>query len=670
MRIVALTIFVVSLGAAEPFSVNDLLSVRRVGEPDISPDGQWVAFTIREPSIEQNKTIPHIWIVPADGSAEPRQLTHHDKGESSPKWSPDGKTIAFLSSRGGSQQIWLLPFASGGEARQLTSLSTEADNPLWSPDGQSIAFTSDVWPDLADDAAQKKRADEKESSGVKAQIIDHLLYRHWTEFREGKRIHIFITPAATNAPRDLTPGDFDSPVWSIGGAAGLFDFSPDGKELAFTRGPRREIEAWSTDAALCTVSASGGEVKDLTVDNKGWDGAPKYSPGGKYIAYRSQAREGYEADKMQLVLLDRASGQKRIIAKNFDRSIEEIAWSADEKEIYFTVEDQGSVVLYSVAVQTEAMPKKLSSEAHFSNLVRAGNTIVGTIDSLRRAPEIAAFRDGHWRAITRINEALFNSRAIPATESIRFPGALNTQIQAWLIKPPGFDTAKKYPLLLAIHGGPQSAWNDAWSFRWNLMTYAAHGYVVLAPNPHGSTGFGQGFTEQISGDWGGAVFEDVMKAADWAVAQPYIDADRMAAAGASFGGYMINWIMGHTDRFKTLVCHAGVFNISSKYGATEELWFPEWEFKGPPWKNPELYQKFSPHQFAAHFKTPTLVTHGALDYRVPIDQGLQLFTALKRQDIPSRLLYYPDEGHWILKLKNSRLYYETVMEWLDRYLKP
>lgn len=660
---------VLSSVAAQPFSLNDLLALRRVGDPEVSPDGKWVAYAVREPRVEENKFASHLWIVSTDGGA-PRQLTTHEKNDSHPKWSPDSKSISFLSTRSGSQQIWILP-AEGGEAHQLTTLSTEADNQMWSSDGKNILFTSDVWPDLADDTAQKKRADEQESSGVKAQVIDHLLHRHWTEWRHGKRTHVFITSVSTNAPRDLTPGDFEAAPYP--GSPHLFDISPDGQTVAFTRGPKRDLEAWSTDTALCLVPTGGGEIKDLTSTNKGWDGSPYFSPDGRYIAYRSQAREGYEADKFRLALLDLSTGKTTYLANDLDRSIEEMLWSPDSKQIYFIVEDETKFALYSIEPKANAKPTLITKDSHLSDLSvpRSPIFLVASHDSQLRAPEVVRINGaGTLTQITHENDALFESRALSAVKSIQYPGALDATIQAWVLYPPNFDASRKYPCLLFIHGGPQSAWTDAFSFRWNAMTYAAHGYVVVAPNPHGSSGFGQAFTEQISGDWGGAVYEDVMKAADWAEAQPFIDRARMAAAGASFGGYMVDWILGHTTRFVALVSHAGVFDLDSEYGTTEELWFPEWEFKGQPWKNRELYEKFSPHRFAQNFKTPTLVTHGELDYRVPINQGLELFTALKRQGVESRLLYFPDEGHWILKLKNSRLYYQTVFDWLDKYLKP
>ena len=670
IRLLLVFLFVTTATAGEAFSVNDLLSLKRVADPEVSPDGKWVAYTLREPNIEENKFSSHIWIVSTEGG-EPRQLTNHEKGESRAKWSPDGKSIAFLSARGGSQQVWVIP-VDGGEARQVTSISTEADGHIWAPDGKSIAFTSEVWPDLPDDAAQKKRAEEREKSGVKAQIIDSLLYRHWAEWRHGKRKHIFLTPISTNAPRDLTPGDFEAPPFWMGGD--LFAFSPDSKTIAFTRGPKKEIESWSTDTALCLVSVNGGENRDVTAANKGWDGAPVFSPDGRYIAYGSQEREGYEADKMRLALYDVSANRTIYLALDLDRSVEEIIWSTDSKTIYFSAQEEGRVALYSIEPRAEAEATRLLVNSHFGSLSRPkiGDFFVASLDSALRAPEVVRINlgDKSTTKLTKVNDDAFAARALPTMEKVRYPGALGDSIDAFLFKPPGFDASKKYPCVMIVHGGPQVAFLDAFSFRWNMMTYAAHGYVVVAPNFHGSSSYGQKFMEQISGDWGGAAYEDVMKCADWAASQPYVDSKRMGVAGASFGGYMVNWLIGHTDRFAVAVSHAGVFNLESEYGVTEELWFAEWEFKGPPWKNRALYEKWSPHRFAANFKTPTLVTHGELDFRVPIDQGLQLFTTLKRQGIDSRLLYYPDEGHWISKLKNSRLFYETVFEWLDRYLKP
>jgi dipeptidyl aminopeptidase/acylaminoacyl peptidase len=662
-------------------AVDDLLAVRRVADAQVSPDGKLVAYAVREVSLEKNAAVSHIWVIPAAGGA-PRQLTNGEKGESRPRWSPDGKTIAFLSSRSGSAQVWLIP-VDGGEARQLTRLSTGADGHVWSPAGTHLAFTSDVWPDLdGGDAAQKKREDEIEASGVKAQVIDHLLYRHWSDWRRGKRTHVFVVPAAGGEPRDATPGDFDAPPFSLGGPD-AFAFSPDGKTLAFTRGPERAVEAWSTNADLFIVPVEGGAATCLTAGNKGWDGSPAWSPDGRSIAYRSQEREGYEADRFRLAVVEVATGRAAYLAGDVDRSADEILWSPDARTIYFLAEDAGRTALFALPASGPGggpgAPRKVLSGVHFSGLTmdRAGSVLAGEVQSLVRPPEVAvldlagaAGGRADARAITRENDALFADLDMPSHESVRYAGALGDSIQAWLLKPPGWKAGSRHPFILFIHGGPQSAWQDAFSYRWNPALYASRGYVVLLPNFHGSTGFGLAFTERISGDWAGAAYEDLMKGVDWAIAEGLADPEHLAAMGGSFGGYMVNWILGHTDRFRALVSHAGVYNLDSMYGATEELWFPEWDLGGTPWKNRGDYERFSPHRHAARFRTPTLVIHGELDFRVPVTEGFQLFTALKRQGVEAKMLYFPDEGHWILKPKNAKLWNDTVAAWLERFVPP
>lgn len=662
-----------------PLQVEDLFLVRRVADPQVSPDGKWVAYTVRTVSLEHNAGVSHLWLVPAAGGT-PRQLTNHDKGESRPRWSPDGKWIAFLSARSGSQQIWKIA-TDGGEAVQVTSLSTGADGQVWSPTGLELAFSSEVRPGLeGGDAAQARKDQELAASGVQALILDHLLHRHWNSWRNGKRNHLFVVPAAGGEARDLTPGEVDVPPFVLAGGD-PYAFSPDGKEIAYTRGPDAASEAWSTNSDIFVISTAGGSPVCLTAENKGADATPTWSPDGKLLAYRSQARDGYEADRVRLAVLERAAPRPVYLAADVDRSVDELLWRPEGKAIYFLAEDEGRASVYAVTLEglaQQGASGKVISNASIGelSLSRDAAHLYCTTQSLTRPAEVARLDLAQaiqgkpaLEILTHENDQLLAQILPSQVESIHYPGALGAQVQAWLIRPPGLAEGTKAPLVVFIHGGPQGAWTDVFHFRWNAALFAARGYLAILPNPHGSTGFGQAFTEQISGDWGGAVYEDVMKCVDWAVEKGVADPERLAAIGGSFGGYMVNWILGHTQRFKALVSHAGVYNLESMYGHTEEIWFPEWEFKGAPWQNRELYEKFSPHRFAQNFKTPTLVVHGELDFRVPVSEGLQLFTALQRQGVPSRFLYFPDEGHWVLKPKNSKLWNETVLGWLDQHLK-
>lgn len=662
-----------------PLAVDDLFAVKRVSDPQVSPSGKHIAYVLRTTALDKNSSTSHLWLAPTT-PGEPRQLTNHEKGESRPRWSPDGQWIAFLSSRSGTQQIWKIA-VDGGEARQVTSLSSGVDAHVWSPTGTELAFTSEVWPHLdAGDGAQQKRQEELEASGIKAQVFDGLLYRHWNTWRDDKRSHVFVVSSQGGEARDVTPGDFDAPPFALAGPDS-FAFSPNGKEIAYTRGPDQSIEAWSTNADLFVVPLAGGAPTCLTAGNKGADASPSWSPDGRFIAYRSQARDGYEADRVRLAVLERATLNLVYLAADVDRSVDEILWRPEGKAIYFLADDEGRSALFAVPVEglTQASPSgRIFAGSNISTLSMPTNAsfLACEAQTMTRPSEVARLQLSEalqgkpaLEYLTHHNDMLLAELKLPSVESVRYPGALDAQIQAWLLKPPGWQQTVKYPLVVFIHGGPQSAWHDAFHFRWNAALYAAQGFIVLMPNPHGSTGFGQAFTEQISGDWGGACYEDIMKGVDWVVAQGLVDPDHMAAMGGSFGGYMANWILGHSDRFKALVSHAGVYNLEAMYGHTEEVWFTEWEFKGPPWKNRELYEKFSPHRFAQNFKTPTLVIHGELDFRVPVSEGMQLFTALQRQGVESRFLYYPDEGHWILKPKNSKLWNDTVLAWLNAHLK-
>jgi dipeptidyl aminopeptidase/acylaminoacyl peptidase len=661
---------------ARPFTIDDLLKIRRVADPQLSPNGQWVAFTISDTDKAANRRITQIYLVSIEGG-EPRALTSEKESSHSPRWSPDGKRLAFVSARGGESQIWTVDFSNGETSalKKASSISTGADAPIWSPDGKWIAFTSEIYPECSNDECNKKQAEKIASSKVKAKIADHLLYRHWNGWKEGKRSHIFVVSADGGAARDLTPGNYDAPPFSLGGQLD-YSFSPDSKDLAYARNTDKD-EARSTNGDIFIVSVLGGESRRITGDNPANDLTPVYSPDGRYIGYRAQAKPGFEADRWRLMLYDRKTGQSHSLTEQFDSSVESFTFSPDSQRIYISAPDHGRQPIYEIPIGG-GPGKKLVNDG-FNDDVQIstdGKTLIFTRQSLARPVDIykANSIGAGVTQITKINDAFLPEFNLKPAEEVTWEGAGGTRVSGFLTKPANFTASKKWPLIVLIHGGPQGAWNDAWSYRWNPQLFAAAGYVVFAPNPRGSTGYGQKFVDEISGDWGGKVYTDIMNGVAYVASMPYVDRERVGAAGGSYGGYMVNWIEGHnTDprvKFSALVSHAGVYNLTSMYGATEELWFPEWEFKGTPWINPEMYARWSPHMFVKDFKTPLLVIHGELDYRVPVGEGLQLFTALQRQGVASKLLVYPDEGHWVLKPQNSELWYNTVLEWFDNHLKP
>jgi dipeptidyl aminopeptidase/acylaminoacyl peptidase len=697
-----------SMSAAEthPLTFDDLMKVQRVGDPQISPDGKWVAYTVTVVDKEKNSKNADIWLVPTAGG-EPRQLTRSLKSDDRPRWSPDGKQIAFVSNRDGASQIWTLP-VEGGEATKVTSIATEASGVVFSPDGKYVLFTSDVYPEcdnkdprkaLECNAAKKKAADE---SKVKAHIATRLLFRHWTEWKDGQRSHLFIVPVdGSEPPRDLTPGDFDVPPFSLGGPDD-YVFSPDGKELCYTSNHDPHEER-STNMDLFVVNVANGETKKITA-NPAYDGSPLYSPDGKFIAYRAQARPGYESDRFRLMTYDRSSGEHKSLTENFDRWVDSFIWAPDSKKLYFVAGDRGLDSIFEVSIAGSDV-KQVYGEHSSGDLdvTPDGRALVFARSSMYQPAELYRLNaDGSSvSALTHHNDALLATLDMNPAEEFWFDGAPSAggpkvdpsaakgfidpaqltaglpaqksidvpKIHAWLLKPPKFDATKKYPMLLFVHGGPQGSWEDNWGYRWNPQMYAAQGYVVAMPDPRGSTGYGQQFIDEINKDWGGRCFKDLMLATDYAERLPYVDKNKLMAAGASFGGFMVNWFQGHTDRFKALVAHAGDFDQVSGYYVTEELWFPEWEMGGPQYDNPQLYDFLSPGRYARNFKTPQLITHGELDFRVPVAEGLAMFTALQRRGIESKLLYFTDEGHWILKPLNAELFYRTVIDWLNKFTR-
>jgi dipeptidyl aminopeptidase/acylaminoacyl peptidase len=728
-----------------PFTFEDMIALKRVGAPVPSPDGKWVVFDCEDVDLAANTKTSHLWIVPASGG-ESRRLNQTPNHEERPRFSPDGKRLIWTSKATDPTQIWMCDFNSEagqlvGTPHQVTSISTGAGGAIWSPDGKNIVFVSGVYPDCKDDACNKQRDEDLKKSKVKAKIFTRLFYRHWNAFTEFKRSHLFVlnadaradrnidlqsvSPAGlkpaesaasqpaepktaedtsagrtgqsprfegaadTNQPRDLTPGDHDVPPFNLGGQD-MYAISPDGREVAYTSNID-EVEATSTNNEIFVVPISGPATAGKKISTSpGADTTPLYSPDGKYLAWRSQARAGFEADKWRLLVQDRQSGKTRDATETFDRSVGSYAWDPSEVPlIYFCYETSGQAVFGQIVIEMWKEGKNAVvipptgqpnwhvnvHDGHMDDLAVGPDALYYTRNFISAPNEIWRKRwsldpkDSEPEQITHMNDALLSRIDMQPLESFTFKGANDEEVQGFMVKPPGFDPNKKYPLKFLIHGGPQGAWGNSWSYRWNAELFAASGnYVVVMINFHGSTGYGQKFTDSISGDWGGKPYVDLMKGLDYVEkTYPFIDKNRVAALGASYGGYMANWILGHTDRFKCIVSHDGMFNTESAYGTTEEIWFPEWEFKGTPWKNRELYRKWSPHLFADKFKTPTLVIHGQNDYRLDVSQGFDLFTTLQIVKVPSKMLYFPDEGHWVLKPQNSQLWYKTVNDWVDQW---
>jgi len=697
-----------------PMTFNDMMSMKRLGETSVSPDGKWLVYAVSTMSLEQNKGSREIFIQPVSGGVA-KKFAVTRPGDSSVQFAADGKRILFLSSRQGSQQIWTADFdtntGTADNAMRLTNISTEADNALWAPDSKSVVFTSSVYPDCpvissADQVTGDKCSLDRDTaaaqSKVKAQIFDHLLYRHWNHYTGPKRSHLFLVSVEGSAVRDLTPNDpHDVPPFSLGGDGG-FAFSPDSKELAFTENLDPE-PATSTNANIFTLDLSKPSAKPVKISTaKGGDFSPAYSPDGKFIAWRSEERAGYEADKFRLMLYDREKKTLKDLLPKFENWVDEFVWAPDAKKIYFvsgvegenpifattldgavlTINEQGSFgALHPLADNTTILANR--------NSVDTPNEVISTSAPITTTePKVQVNIPGVGTAvvesetvssmsnITSLNTTLWLQLDEAKLEKFWFKAKDGTKLQGFVIKPPAFDTAKKYPVKFLIHGGPQGAWGDDWSFRWNPKLFAANGYVVVMINPRGSTGYGQAVVDGVNGDWGGKPFTDLMEGLDVAEKKfPFIDKSRECALGASYGGYMANWILGHSDRFKCIVTHDGMFNPESAFGSTEELWFNEWEFKGRPWdyygkpddENP--FHKWAPMRAAKNFKTPTLVVHGQLDYRLDVSEGFQLFTTLQLMHVPSKMLYFPDEGHWVLKPQNSELWWKTVNDWVDQWTK-
>jgi len=657
-----------SAATKHAFTIEDLYRIRGIEDLHVSSDGKTVLFTLQTSDLAKAAKISHIWLMDTDGK-NARQFTFGEKGESSPIFSPDAKRIAFISSRDGDANLYVIS-ASGGEARQVTNISTGVSDPLWSPDGRWIAFSSDVYPECGADDACSKKIEQRWSKGpLHAHLADALLYRHWTQWKDGKCTHVLLADASTGTVRDLTPGAFDSPPFQLGGSL-QYDFSPDSTELAFDSNHDSAL-ASSTNSDVWIVPLSGNQPpRNITAVNPAFDGHPKYSPDGKYIAYQLQKQPGYESDLFRLAIYDRSTGTSRVLTESFRNWVDAFQWTSDSKALYFSAPVEGDNPIFRVTLESGSIQQVWVDRTIDSFELSPDNRrIIYTRRSVSDPVEIFAvdLADGKPstpQRLSQFNDEVVNEVDLRPAERMWVKGADGAKIEVFIVKPHNFDPSKKYPLILNVHGGPQFQWQD--SFRGDWQVYPGVGYVVAFANPHGSTGYGQDFTAEISGDHGGKVFEDLMKVTDELSKLPYVDPDRMGAMGWSYGGYMMDWFEGHTNRFKAIASMMGLFDLRSFYGATEELWFPEWDLKGQPW-NSDQYEKFSPSYFVKNFKTPCLVISGERDYRVPYTQSLQLFTSLQKMNVPSRLIVYSNAGHWPSWYEMA-LYYTAHLEWFHQYL--
>jgi dipeptidyl aminopeptidase/acylaminoacyl peptidase len=661
--------------ATHPFSVHDMLAMDRISDPRVSPDGKLVAFTVRITDLEANKGRNDIYLAAVDGSSV-RRLTTSDANDTMARWCAQGKHLFFVSTRSGSAQVWRIPMA-GGEAEQVTRLPFDVDALEVVPTGGVLVLSMPVFPGKTPEET-KAALEAKEKSKATGMLFDRLFVRHWDTWKDGTRNHLFAYRVETGELVDLMPAmDADCPSKPFGGSED-YTVSPDGTTLVFSARDAGREEAWSTNFDLFAVPLDGSAPPKKITGNPAWDAQPKFSPDGKTLAYLTMSRAGFEADRYDIVLRDWAKGSERKVTLRADdspagdRSPADLAWSPDGRELYCTADHLGNHPLFAVDVTTGSSRVVVPDGNAVSPASVPGGRLLYAMHSFMGPAELYTVgRDGKdTQRVTRLNDAKVAAARWGRPEQFSFKGAGGDTVYGWLVHPVDFDPARKYPVAFLVHGGPQGSWNNDFHYRWNPQAYTGAGYAVVMVDFHGSTGYGQVFQDAIRGDWGGKPFEDLMKGLDHALAKyPFLDQGRLGGLGASFGGYMINWIAGNTDRFKCLVCHDGNLDERLAYYDTEELWFPEWERGGTPWENPAGYAEHNPIDLVKNWKTPTLVIHGQQDFRVVYTQGLSTFTALQRKGIPSKLLIFPDENHFVLKPANSILWHETVIGWLDGWLK-
>jgi len=661
--------------ASRPFSYKDLVMLDRVSDPQAAPDGKSLAFALRETDLDANKGLRSIWRLSLQGKdAQPERLTAKGSNADTPRWSPDGKTLYFLSSRSGSTQIWRLD-AGLGEARQVTSLPLDVNNFVIAPDGAHLALSLDVFPDCADLACSKKRLDDKAASKASGTVYNKLFIRHSDTWADGRRSQLFIADldqagTVSAEPRWITKGiDGDIPSKPFGDES-EYCFSPDGRTVYFGVRIAGNSEPWSTNFDIYAVPTDGGSApRNLTADNPAWDSFPVVSKDGSKLYYLAMKRPTFEADRFGIMELDLASGAKREIDPDWDRSAGSIRLSADGRSLYALADDNGERPLFSVDIRSGKV-KKLVGAGNVSAYTLAGDSIVFARDTLKSPADLFRLEDeGKARRLTTFNTERLSNVAFGDYEFFQFKGWNGDTVQGYVVKPANYQPGKKYPVAFLIHGGPQGSWLNDFHYRWNPQTYAGAGFAVVTIDFHGSTGYGQAFTDAISGHWGDRPLEDLQKG--WAAAlakYSFLDGDRACALGASYGGYMVNWIAGNWNTpWKCLVSHDGVFDNRAMAYSTEELWFDEWENQGTQWQKPENYERFNPINHVADWKVPMLVVHSADDFRIPLEQGIGAFTVLQRRGIPSQFLTFPDETHWVQKPQNSLQWHETVEAWIKKW---
>jgi dipeptidyl aminopeptidase/acylaminoacyl peptidase len=652
--------------AKPALTFDRFIALKVVGDPQLSPDGSQLAFTVSEASLQDNRNLSRVWVVPFTGGTA-RALTAGAGSDFAPRWAPDGRSLGFISTRANGPQVWRIALA-GGEPAQLTKLESGVNDFFWARDGKALFVTSDLkWPPSEQEI--DRRGGEYPTQ---ARIWTELFYRYWNQWRTGIRSHLLRIELADNSVKDLTPVEHDTPPLDLGGAD--LALSPSGSEIAVVMNPDADV-AQSTNNDVFLVGTDGSNLVPVTT-RRGNDHSPVFAPDGRSLAYLSMETPGFESDRQQLMLYDRATRRHRSLTAGWDVSVQSLAWTPDSKTLVVEIDERGSHNLYSFEIASGKRTRLVTGGVNSGPRVSpAGNQVVFLRQTATQPPEVYAvgLNGSGLRALTSVNATALAGLDLPPLESFSFVGALGDSVQGWLLKPPGFNPARAYPLIYIVHGGPQVPMLDSWSLRWNYQMFAARGYIVSAVNFHGSPGWGQAFTNSISKHWGDYPFDDLMKGLDHLAKLPYVDSTRMAAAGASYGGYMVNWLQGHTDRFWVMVSHDGFFVLATAQGATEELWFPNHEFGDGGVTNPAtraLLEKWSPSNYADRWKTPMLVIHGQQDFRLELAEGLQAFTALKVRGIPAKFLYFPDEGHWVLRPRNRRLWWGTVLDWIDQYLKP